>query len=52
MEGEQFKLPRDFIMETVAIIPGIDGQKMSKSKGNVIPLFGTDEEMKKAVMSL
>lgn len=49
---EQFKLPKDLIMETVAIVPGIDGQKMSKSKGNVIPLFGTDEEVKKAVMSV
>lgn len=49
---EQFKLPKDLIMETVAVVPGIDGQKMSKSKGNVIPLFGTDEEVKKAVMSI
>jgi tryptophanyl-tRNA synthetase len=51
-KAEQFKLPRELIMETVAIIPGIDGQKMSKSKGNVIPLFGTDDEVKKAVMSV
>jgi len=49
---EQFKLPKDLIMETVATVPGIDGQKMSKSRGNVIPLFGTDEEVKKAVMSI
>lgn len=49
---EQFKLPQDLIMESVAIIPGIDGQKMSKSKGNVIPLFGSDEEVRKAVMSV
>lgn len=49
---EQFRLPKDLIMETVAVVPGIDGQKMSKSKGNVIPLFGTDEEVKKAVMSV
>lgn len=49
---EQFKLPKDLIIETVAVIPGIDGQKMSKSKGNVISLFGTDEEVKKAVMSV
>lgn len=49
---EQFKLPKDLIMESVAIIPGIDGQKMSKSKGNVIPLFGSDEEVRKAVMSI
>jgi tryptophanyl-tRNA synthetase len=49
---EQFTLPKDLIMETVAIVPGIDGQKMSKSKGNVIPLFGSDEEVRKAVMSI
>jgi tryptophanyl-tRNA synthetase len=51
-KAEQFKLPKDLIMETVATVPGIDGQKMSKSKGNVIPLFGTDDEVKKAVMSI
>ena len=39
-------------MKEVAIIPGIDGRKMSKSYGNAIPLFGTDEEIKKAVMSI
>lgn len=49
---EQFKLPKEYIVEGVATIPGIDGSKMSKSKGNVIPLFGTDEEVKKAVMSI
>ncbi len=49
---EQFKLPKEHIVEGVATVPGIDGEKMSKSKGNVIPLFGTDEEVKKAVMSI
>jgi tryptophanyl-tRNA synthetase len=33
-------------------VPGTDGQKMSKSYGNVIPLFGTREELAKAVMSI
>ncbi|MEN9337896.1 MAG: hypothetical protein RIQ41_210 [Candidatus Parcubacteria bacterium] len=51
-EVEQFKLPKEYIVEGVATVPGIDGQKMSKSKGNVISLFGTDEEVKKAVMSI
>jgi len=50
--GEQFKLPKDHIMETVAVVPGTDGQKMSKSYGNTIPLFGTDEEITKAVMGV
>lgn len=50
--GETFKLPEPLIMDNVAVVPGIDGRKMSKSYDNVIPLFGTDEEIKKAVMSI
>lgn len=49
---EQFRLPKDMILESVATIPGVDGAKMSKSKGNVISLFGTDDEVKKAVMGI
>jgi tryptophanyl-tRNA synthetase len=49
---ELFKLPKGMILDDVATVPGIDGQKMSKSYGNVIPLFGTDAEIKKAVMSI
>jgi tryptophanyl-tRNA synthetase len=50
--GETFKLPEHMILEEVAIVPGTDGRKMSKSYKNTIPLFGTDEEIKKAVMSI
>jgi tryptophanyl-tRNA synthetase len=50
--GETFKLPEPLIMKEVAIVPGTDGQKMSKSYGNTIPLFATREEIKKAVMSI
>ncbi len=50
--GETFKLPEPLILKNVAIVPGIDGRKMSKSYKNTIPLFGTDEEIKKAVMSI
>lgn len=50
--GETFKLPKPLIIESVAIVPGTDGRKMSKSYGNTIPLFGTNEEIKKAVMSI
>ncbi len=50
--GQTFKIPEPMIMQEVAIIPGVDGRKMSKSYGNTIPLFGTDEEIKKAVMSI
>ena len=50
--GDIFKLPKEHIMKDVAVVPGIDGRKMSKSYGNTIPLFATDEEIGKAVMSI
>jgi len=50
--GETFKLPEPLILKEVAIVPGLDGRKMSKSYKNTIPLFGTDEEIKKAVMKI
>lgn len=50
--GETFREPEALIMKEVAVVPGTDGQKMSKSYGNTIPLFGTDEEIKKAVMGI
>lgn len=50
--SELFMMPKAYIKKEVAVVPGTDGQKMSKSKGNVIPLFGSDEEVKKAVMSI
>ncbi len=50
--GETFKLPEPLILKNMAIIPGVDGRKMSKSYKNTIPLFGTDEEIKKAVMKI
>lgn len=49
---ELFKLPNGLIIEEVETVPGTDGQKMSKSYGNTIPLFGTDKEIEKAVMSI
>lgn len=50
--GETFKLPKDLILGDVATVPGIDGQKMSKSYNNTIPLFASDEEIEKSVMSI
>ncbi len=50
--GETFKLPEALIMKEVAIVPGIDGRKMSKSYGNTIPLFASREEITKSVMSI
>lgn len=50
--GETFKMPQAFIKKEVAIVPGIDGKKMSKSKNNYIPIFAAEEEITKAVMSI
>jgi tryptophanyl-tRNA synthetase len=50
--GTTFNLPKDMILEDVAIVPGTDGQKMSKSYGNTIPLFATQNEIKEAVMKI
>ena len=49
--GETFKEPAEKILDSVAVVPGTDGKKMSKSYGNTIPLFGTKDEIQKAVMS-
>ncbi len=50
--GETFKAPQEKILDSVSVVPGVDGKKMSKSYGNTIPLFGTREEIQKAVMSI
>lgn len=50
--GETFKIPEPLILESTGIVPGIDGRKMSKSYENVIPLFASDAEIEKAVMSI
>ncbi|MCD5389926.1 MAG: tryptophan--tRNA ligase, partial [Candidatus Pacebacteria bacterium] len=50
--GETFSEPQEFIKEDVSTVPGTDGEKMSKSYGNTIPLFGTDKEIKKAIMGI
>ena len=50
--GECFKIPEPVVIQEVAVVPGTDGRKMSKSYSNTIPLFATDEEIEKAVMSI
>jgi tryptophanyl-tRNA synthetase len=50
--GETFKIPEPLILSEVETVPGIDGQKMSKSYGNTIPLFAEDEDIKKLCMSI
>jgi tryptophanyl-tRNA synthetase len=50
--GDTFKLPEAYIMPEVAVVPGTDGQKMSKSYGNTIPLFGSRDEIAEKVMGI
>lgn len=50
--GDIFTEPQEHVIKDVATVPGTDGQKMSKSYGNTIPLFGTDAEIKKAIMGI
>ena len=50
--GEIFVVPEPVIEESVATVPGIDGQKMSKSYGNTIGIFLDEKELKKSVMSI
>ena len=49
---EIFKLPKEKIVENVATVPGTDGDKMSKSYGNVINMFGSKKALKKQIMSI
>jgi tryptophanyl-tRNA synthetase len=50
--GDALKEPKELILPGVGIVPGTDGAKMSKSYKNTIPLFGTKDEIAKAVMSI
>jgi len=50
--GDTFVIPEAVIDNTVATVPGLDGQKMSKSYGNTINIFQTAKELKKSVMAI
>src|SRR5437868_1079670 len=50
--GEIFKLPEPRINPDTQVVPGLDGQKMSKSYGNNIDIFGDEKETRKRVMSI
>jgi tryptophanyl-tRNA synthetase len=50
--GEVFKLPEAFIPDHVAVVPGRDGRKMSKSYGNTIELFAPEEEVRRQIYSI
>jgi tryptophanyl-tRNA synthetase len=50
--GETFVVPEPQIRDEVAIVPGLDGQKMSKSYGNTLEIFGDEKAQRKKVMSI
>jgi tryptophanyl-tRNA synthetase len=50
--GETFVIPEPQIREEVAVVPGTDGQKMSKSYGNTIEIFGEEKAVRKKVMGI
>ncbi len=50
--GESFVMPKSQIKDTVAVVPGIDGQKMSKSYDNTIEIFGGKKALRKQVMKI
>jgi tryptophanyl-tRNA synthetase len=50
--AQVLKLPEVRIQPQTEVVPGIDGQKMSKSYGNTIDIFGDEKEMRKRVMSI
>jgi tryptophanyl-tRNA synthetase len=50
--GQTFVIPEPQIREEVAVVPGLDGQKMSKSYGNTIEIFGDEKALRKKIMSI
>jgi tryptophanyl-tRNA synthetase len=46
------KIPKAAVQEDVAVVPGLDGRKMSKSYGNTIPLFSTESDLRKLIMRI
>ena len=50
--GETFVIPEVEIPQDVAKVPGVDGEKMSKSYGNTIPIFETEKKLRKRIMSI
>ena len=50
--GETFVIPNEQIRESTAVVPGTDGDKMSKSYGNTIEIFGDEKALRKKVMAI
>ena len=51
-DEDYFTEPQEQIRKEVAVIPGLDGQKMSKSRGNTLPIFADEEMLRKRIMSI
>ena len=50
--GEVFTIPQEHIIESVAVVPGVAGRKMSKSYGNTIEIFESENSVKKKIMRI
>ncbi|UCG49398.1 MAG: tryptophan--tRNA ligase [Phycisphaerales bacterium] len=50
--GETFVVPEAYIIESVAVVPGLDGRKMSKSYGNTIEIFEPEESVRRKIMKI
>jgi tryptophanyl-tRNA synthetase len=50
--GQTFVLPEPQIRDAVAVVPGLDGQKMSKSYGNAIEIFAEEKAIRKKIMGI
>ena len=50
--GETFVIPDEEIRDEVAVVPGLDGQKMSKSYGNTVEIFGDEKMLRKKIMGI
>ncbi|MHC4638359.1 MAG: tryptophan--tRNA ligase [Planctomycetota bacterium] len=50
--GEILTVPKEYIIESVAIVPGLDGRKMSKSYDNTVEIFESEKSVKKKIMRI
>lgn len=50
--GPVFKLPESIIREDAGVVPGVDGQKMSKSYGNTLEIFASEKDLRKKIMGI
>jgi tryptophanyl-tRNA synthetase len=51
-KADILKVPQAAVQESVAVVPGLDGRKMSKSYGNIIPLFAPEKELRRLIMRI